>query len=353
MFNSCGTNEGTDEYFTMQTGSDPVNIDDIVIDFPNQQYCNGGCPDGGLVNNPSYVSDLNSTAACSPDLFVYADPIPPNSTVMVFTGNPPSTVLDFSSNCAAAPVYVIFTDNASTSGRFSNSGVRDLTVDWGGSCGPQTVTYDGSQASSDGGTVLYDETGTPSATYTTSTGCVYPLPIELIEFKVQNQEGKAHIQWSTKAESNVSHYRIYHSIDGENWRIVGETDSKSDAFNVNRYEMIDARPHEGVNYYRLNVVDHDGYYPEVAIRSIVFENPNNQIKVYQSNAQIMIESNFEISKNATISIYDISGKEVFSTSGQNGFKQTLPASSLTNGVYIVNVQSNSGVAYRQKVFLNK
>lgn len=353
MFNSCGSTEGTDEYFTMQTGSDPVNIDDIIIDFPNQQYCNSGCLDGGLINNPTYVNDLNTTAGCSPDLFVYADPIPPNSTVMVFTGNPPSTVLDFSSNCAAAPVYVIFTDNASTSGRFSNSGVRDLTVDWGGSCGPQTVTYDGSQASSDGGTVLYDETGTPSATYSTSIGCVYPLPIELISFTVNNKDEKALVKWVTASETRISHYQVYQSTDGEQWKLFTEVDAIGNASSTNQYEVIDPSPNIGINYYRLNVVDQDGYYPEVGIRSIEFNSSNDQINAFQKHGNLVIQSNFEVSKNTVIAIYDISGKVIYSTQGDGSFEQTIPLYKIQTGVYVVNLLKSNGATYRQKVILNK
>jgi hypothetical protein len=75
-------------------------------------------------NSPGYLASLNTMAGCTPDLFVYADPIPAGATIIIFTGNPPTTVLDYSANCGApgAPIYAIFLDNSSITGNFANSG---------------------------------------------------------------------------------------------------------------------------------------------------------------------------------------------------------------------------------------
>lgn len=99
MVNSCsGSSEGTDELIVIQNGDEAINIDDMIIDLPNTSWCNSGCGGNTIGNSPTYLADLNTMAGCTPDLFVYADPIPAGATIIIFTGNPPTTVLDYSAN---------------------------------------------------------------------------------------------------------------------------------------------------------------------------------------------------------------------------------------------------------------
>lgn len=348
MFNSCGGSEGLDEYWTFETGSDPINIDDIVVDYPNQQYCNTGCPDGGLLNNQPHVDALNATAGCSPDLFVYADPIPPNSSVIVFTGNPPSTVLDFSSNCAAAPVYVIFTENNSTAGRFSNSGVRDLTVDFGGSCN-ETVTYDGSQAGSDGGTVNYDNNG--NATYSTSTACVYPLPVTLLQFEVTKKETSAFIQWTTASETNVAYYTIEHSLDGRHWSTLGTETAAGNVHTPQQYSFTHTVPPSGINYYSVSATDLNGIAYEIGTRSLAFKNDKDITVRYFQN-QIQIQSNFSV-KNAQLEVYTISGKPMLNQNLNQPYQNTINTPpNWAKGMYLIGVNTADGQRYTKKIVIH-
>ncbi len=307
LFNSCGagSNEGLDEYWTFETGSSSLNIDDLVVTYPNGgTYCNSGCGTNTLGNNPTYLNDLNNMAGCSPDLFVYATTIPPNSTVLVFTGQDPTSVLDFSANCSAAPVYVVFSNNSSGTGRFSNSSVRDLTVDFNSTC-DQTVTYDGSMASSNGGTANYDSNGNLT-NYTTSSSCIYPLPVDLKTFKGEYSETmqSVHLYWESSSEMFNSHYEIYHSTSGYDFSHLKNVEgSGTSEFSIH-YNTEHGRPAPGMNYYQLYSVDYDGtkhdqgiiainveqqavFYDDVS-NSIIFPESGHYM-LYNSAGQLMTE----------------------------------------------------------------
>jgi len=304
LYNSCnGSNEGTDEIFTFTTGTDPIDIDDILIEYPNgDDFCNGGpCPGNENINNPTYVNDLNTMAGCT--VFAYANPIPPNSDVMVFTGNPPSTVLDYSSQCGAAnlPVYVIFNTNTSTAGRFSNSAVRTLIVSFGGGMS-DTVTYDGSaQASTDGATVNFDAPGNPS--YFISTDCVYPLPVDLLYFNGSIKNDITTINWETGSERNNNYFKIEKSINGYDYTEIGFINGHNNLTNSNKYNFIDKQSTTfNTTYYRLKQYDYD----EKMRTSYPIQASNQALDVYYHNNKIITKSKSH--KLQTLNIYNISGQ---------------------------------------------
>lgn len=304
LYNSCnGSNEGTDEIFTFQTGSDGLEIDSIFIEYPNgDDFCNVGCGANTNINNPTYISDLNTMAGCT--VFAYADPIPPNSSVMVFTGNPPSTVLDYSSQCGAAnlPIYVLFNNNTSTDGRFSNTATRELVVSFGEGMS-DTVTYTGSaQSTVDGATVNFDEPGNP--TYFISTDCVYPLPIELIYLNGTKNRTNTSIKWATASERNNDYFIIEKSIDGIAFYPIGTLKGNGNSSHQINYSFIDESPSTILTYYRLKQVNFDGEFQYSYAIKIIDKNSN----IYYANNEIHLALNSKSNQIYTINIYNLSGQ---------------------------------------------
>ncbi|MGV6860501.1 MAG: hypothetical protein ACWA41_01950 [Putridiphycobacter sp.] len=320
LYNSCnGTSEGVDEIVTFETGTDPLAFDDITIYYPSQTYCNtcsgvSGTIDGGNLNNPTYVNDLNTLAGCT--VFAFADPIPPNSTVMVFTGNPPTTVLDYSSQCGASnlPVYVIFNDNSSTIGRFSNTAVRTLTIDFGNGVS-QSVTYDGgAQSNTDGATAQFDASGNPS--YFISPNCVYPLPITLGDFYLKTFSDYTSIYWTTLSETNCDYFEVQKSTDGVNFISIGEVTGAGNSSTLINYSFRDESQNTGTVYYRLKQVDFDGKFQY----SYTISTSSDLSSIYYAQNQIYL--NLDEAKpnhNYVVNIYNLNGQLITSsfTNGKN------------------------------------
>jgi len=316
LYNACGSSEGTDEIVYFTTGTDPLSIDDITINYPNQTYCNtcsgvSGTVDGGNLNNSTYVNDLNTTAGCT--IFAYADPIPANSDVMIFTGNPPSTVLDYSSQCGSSnlPVYVIFNDNSSTTGRFANSATRDLTIDFGNGTS-ETVTYDGSQQSGDGATANYDANGNVS--YATSTDCVYPLPIKLGQFYLNQSDQNITIYWTTLSETNCDYFEVQKSMDGINFTTIGKVIGSGNTTHEIRYRFTDYELTDGTVYYRLKQFDFDGKYDF----SFTITTNNSSNSIFYSTENIYFNLNdAKPNQSYRVNIYNLSG-QLINTTFTNG-----------------------------------
>jgi hypothetical protein len=340
MINSCnGSNEGTDELIVFENGSDPVNIGDMVIDLPNTSWCNSGCGSNLIVNNSTYVTDLNAMAGCA--LFVYADPIPAGATVIIFTGDPPSTVLDYSSQCGApgAPFYVMFLDNSSITGNFANTGGTPKTVDI--TFGPgitDGVSYiPDNAASTDGASVFYDDAGNPA--YFTSGGCVYPLAVRLQSFSAKFDGHAVALSWTSFTESNSDYFAIQRSADGVQFENIGFKNAAGNSNQPVSYNFFDEDvPVDPVLYYRLAIVDLNGitiYSELIAVNTAAF-------RVSYENGNLVACSVIPGDQPRVINVYDLHGSLVVSSFIQSceSLGPVLP------GLYIVEIPE---LGYRWKI----
>jgi hypothetical protein len=282
-YNACTNAEGTDEIIVVSIGDDPVPVDSLIIDLPNTTWCNTNCGTNTIVNNSTYITDLNSMAGCA--LFTYCDPIPAGATLMIFTGNPPSTVIDYSGSCGGtgAPYCAIFLDNSSLPGNFSNSSStpRITTIHFGSSSS-STVSYTASDGVGDvdGASADFDETG--NVTYIQHTTCVYPLAVSLKSFTGYHVNSSNYLNWSTVSEENNDYFALYHSANGKTFDRIGTVQGSGNTTTLLNYSFEHRAPKPGINYYKLKSVDYDGTIHEKGLIAIEFDF-NNTYYDYSSN----------------------------------------------------------------------
>ena len=339
LYNSCnGTSEGTDEIFTFVNGTVPLEVDSLHIEYPSgTDFCNVGCAGGNTnINNPTYISDLNTMAGCT--IFAYADPIPAGAAVMVFTGNPPTTVLDYSSQCGAEnlPIYAVFNSNSSTSGRFSNTAIRTLIVGFGNGAG-DTVTYNGSaQSNMDGATANFDTDGNP--TYFISSDCIYPLYVELVTFKAERVGRSIHVDWATQVELNNDFFVVEKSFDGTNFTSIGEVYGQGNSSELTKYSFIDQELFDGIVYYRLRQVDYNG---NSRYSNVVYVS-NNLISLYYYQGKIRLKLKNNQYKEGSVNIYALNGALVYQ--GKLGSNEVIDWDK--KGFYIIEIPE---LDFRQKI----
>ena len=95
------------------------------------------------------------------------------------------------------------------------------------------------------------------------------LPVELANFEVMKSGTKALLNWTTLSEVNSSHFDVQRSQDGINWQNISVVVSHGNSNDINNYVLTDDQPHNGVNYYRLKMVDLDESYEFSDIKSVV------------------------------------------------------------------------------------
>jgi gliding motility-associated-like protein len=187
LVDACGSPEGPNEMVHLQIGENNLNIDDISIDWPANNFL-GFCQN---LTTASTVDYMNSTIlSCGHFLEPENGILPADANVLIIT----SVDFDATSHNYAGlmdTIYVIFQCAGNTNGHFVNwqndcnyaSGFRTTTIQVASDCQlsatynrcdlvNQTGTIGGTATERDGARVDFDENGNP--TYL-NEGCTIPF----------------------------------------------------------------------------------------------------------------------------------------------------------------------------------
>lgn len=135
-----------------------------------------------------------------------------------------------------------------------------------------------------------------------------PLPVILTEFTVLSEAITAQLSWTTSWEKNADRFEIEHSLNAVDWHTLGQVMASSGSERVQHYQFTHPDPADGLNYYRLKMIDRDATYAYSSIRSLrfalatttwIYPNPTAdvlQVKVVKPQDVLRLE------------LYDHSGK---------------------------------------------
>lgn len=84
------------------------------------------------------------------------------------------------------------------------------------------------------------------------------LPVTLVEFKANKKTNGVELTWDVREESNLNVYEVQRSTDGVHFETIALVFPWDNGRASNDYHYTDQKPFDGINYYRLNMVDKDG-----------------------------------------------------------------------------------------------
>jgi hypothetical protein len=158
------------------------------------------------------------------------------------------------------------------------------------------------------------------------------LPLTLLSFKAQQvKRGEVLLDWRVKDEVNMKQYDVQRSVDGKNFTTIGTVNNLGKEV----YTLIDQKPAQGINYYRLSMVEASGL---TDYSHIVAININDGKALHASpnpvTGDLTVEVKGEVGKQAVIDIIDYTGNKVRTVAIPAG-KVTVDMTSLPTGVYVV------------------
>ncbi|MFY8128556.1 MAG: T9SS type A sorting domain-containing protein [Chitinophagaceae bacterium] len=166
------------------------------------------------------------------------------------------------------------------------------------------------------------------------------LPLRLLSFNAaKNENGTAKIWWNVNGDDDVKSYIVEKSLNAKDFNSFATLAANG----KNTYEINDNVELKSTTYYRVKFLNKNGsvtYSNVVAVtprKSVgleVFPNPvrNNLVISYKA-----------VSKEASLSITNLQGKNVNSTAIKAGTTQTsIDISKLVNGTYIVTFLDSDG-----------
>ncbi|MGF2413834.1 T9SS type A sorting domain-containing protein [Ferruginibacter sp.] len=135
------------------------------------------------------------------------------------------------------------------------------------------------------------------------------LPVTIINFQATKENNsRVKLDWQVGTEINVKEYVIEHSLNGTGFTEIG----KVAATGLSNYYFITNNPANGVNFYRLKVVDDNGRKVNSDIRRVNIQN-DAAVIIYPSpsrNVINVIANATLLNSKASISIVNMEGKTV-------------------------------------------
>lgn len=178
------------------------------------------------------------------------------------------------------------------------------------------------------------------------SACCTLLPIEIASFSSATfNHNSILLKWTTVSEINNNYFEIEKSQDGFNWSIIGNIPSQnSNSSQPLNYEFIDVYPVIGINYYRLKQFNLIGGFEVSNIINTQYLPDGVQIDIINQNSE-KIEINIFNSSISNeplfISLYDLSGKQVFQSINKlpsENYKLPLPLKNYSTGIYFLKAQ---------------
>jgi CUB domain len=171
------------------------------------------------------------------------------------------------------------------------------------------------------------------------------LPIELLYFRGNLENGQVDLNWATASEKNNEQFNIERSQNGKDWVLVQVIKGAGNSSHEIKYHCIDENPMFGVSYYRLVQVDYDGKSTSSKVividnskaRSIIaFPNPSRKDAL---KLQIHGFRNQEIS----LELKSLYGSTILSKNikvDSDNLIYDLP-SNAAEGTYVLSIKSNN------------
>jgi len=175
-------------------------------------------------------------------------------------------------------------------------------------------------------------------------GTPVSLGVQMVSMDVIcNSENQPTVYWTTQHEENASHFNVYKSDDGENWRIIESINCTNEYNDFSNYSAIDVEGILTIAYYFIDQVDFDGRNTSYEIISkqscidftnqlVVFPNPSDGNELNFRFADLIIE---------TIDIYSIEGKKIKEFKNDELFPFLTIYPNLEQGRYFARVHSQA------------
>lgn len=160
------------------------------------------------------------------------------------------------------------------------------------------------------------------------------LPVDVIIFNAAKENEKVKLSWNTENELNLQHYEVEKSIDGITYAQIATVAAKGNL--QNSYTAVDDKPFNGINYYRLKIIDKDGSYKYSTILKIDFTK-KYLISILPNPAQTYIVIS-GADKFKQVQLIDMNGKLIkqFGKSNNNRYD----VSGLPKGIYLLQLINN-------------
>lgn len=135
--------------------------------------------------------------------------------------------------------------------------------------------------------------------------CVSVLASVLSSFSVQNEGDWTRVKWQTASENESNYFEVLRSVDGINFDKVGEVKAAGNSNQNLNYQLDDFGARNGVNYYKLKMVDLNGTFKYSSVITTDFEKSEIKVVPNPSNGSFQL---IGLKGTNQIELLDLHGK---------------------------------------------
>lgn len=163
-------------------------------------------------------------------------------------------------------------------------------------------------------TNVFDHDNLTEVTADDLNGLDTALPVELVSFSANVDNGRVMLSWVTASETNNFGFDIERSEDEIEFQKVGFVEGKGTTILPQQYVFVDEKLAPGTYYYRLKQVDLDGVFEYTNVINITLT-PPKEFALAQNypnpfNPETTIKYDLPVSSHVVLKIFNILGEEV-------------------------------------------
>jgi hypothetical protein len=166
-------------------------------------------------------------------------------------------------------------------------------------------------------------------------------PTEWLDIKtVPAGDHKTQIDWSVTSDRSISHFAIEHSLDGVNFKPIGEVKADANGSGIHVYQFTHAKASTGKNYYRIQLIHAQSDFEFSPVRTVSFGDQPFTVRLSPNPATeyILVEVSGQ-KQDYEIRLFDANGKLLHEQTPDMKTLQTkLKVDGLGAGVYTVQVK---------------
>ena len=180
-------------------------------------------------------------------------------------------------------------------------------------------------------------------------GSFQPLPLKFGPITVSKTGRDALLNWQTLQERNTRDFLVQRSFDARTFTDIGKVPAAGTSGTSLHYAFTDANVeslNQGNVYYRIVCLQQDGSEEVSKVVHLLMERKGWDLKVLGDARQGYLQLSVPdlADKNIQITICDIAGRRVYSTTLKNRLEIiTIPVSYLGSGTYIVTVADGTAM----------
>jgi len=174
--------------------------------------------------------------------------------------------------------------------------------------------------------------------YTRNDNNGFVLPVKLSSFTGEKQGTSAKLNWATSQEINAKTFVVERSIDGVNFKSLGNVAAHGNSSIPTGYSFVDALPVTGNNYYRLKLVDNDNKFEYSNVVKINFAKAFSVLISPNPASDHVVVNVSGVSQSLILQLVNAAGKLIKTTTLSNGTNRVSLAG-LPKGLYLLKFSS--------------